>query len=920
MMFISYLSKYQKPSYLLQNILYFRWLLMNYIHVKSWSKTIGLSLIFSTIMTLSLGAAPLKIMMLGDSITEGLAAIPDLPDQNQSDYTQGLIQNPDNIGYRGELWRLLKEEGYVFGAADTNLDFVGNKTGGSNYTANNPGFDENHEGHGGYTSAQIRDGIDGWLTTTPTDIVLLHIGTNDPGKGIHIGTDNDSNQDANTTVNNVKKILNSIFTANPNTKVFVARTIEARRAYNFAIDNGNWRTVTLNNNISAMINNHIQTANIKMVNLESGAGIRYDPCGTTLGDMQPYDINGYYDFHPNEHGYKKMAQKWFDDMMASGWLPTISSYAPEHLWALEENIPSYTDGIGGNSATCAGLTCPTQVLGQVNNAQNFNGSQLLTVAPNASLDFTATESYSVSFWMNAENSATNQVVVGGGNTTVGYFWIGTNGSKLKFHIRGTNDDNSIDISLGEWTQIVLVKDAIQEKIFVYLDALLVSTLNSPQSSVVFANGLGIGNLNNGYFFNGSIDEVALYREALSSEEIQEQYSTQGGIIPDTQLPVITLIGGNTQEITIGTAYVELGASVSDNVDENLIVIVDASTVDTAAEGNYTVTYNVTDTAGNVAVEVNRTVVVTEIIPTNLINTETPLNTTSRGTIVNNNDGSITMTATSNNAYLYTRLSHSGYKGALSRDLVEGEHVTVKIKAKSSSLTSYIRSSYLDFPKTYFSEVNIYEEFVFEATVKENVSASAWLGLFTLQVGDSITVESIEILESLEPETNNLINTETPLNTTSRGTMINNEDASITMIATANNAYLYIRLSESGYKGALSRDLVAGENITVKIRAKSDALTSYIRSSYLDFPKTYFSQTNTYEEFVFETTVKENVSARAWLGLFTSQVGDSITVESIEILEVRDLEVDNTPPTITLSGVNPQTLTVGDTYYRAGSNC
>ena len=81
--------------------------------------------------------------------------------------------------------------------------------------------------------------------------------------------------------------------------------------------------------------------------------------------------------------------------------------------------------------------------------------------------------------------------------------------------------------------------------------------------------------------------------------------------PDTIPPVITLVGANPQTITTGDAYVELGATATDDVDGEItaFIVIDASAVNTAAAGDYTVTYNVMDAAGNAATEVTRTVTV-----------------------------------------------------------------------------------------------------------------------------------------------------------------------------------------------------------------------------------------------------------------------------------------------------------------------
>ena len=80
-------------------------------------------------------------------------------------------------------------------------------------------------------------------------------------------------------------------------------------------------------------------------------------------------------------------------------------------------------------------------------------------------------------------------------------------------------------------------------------------------------------------------------------------------LADTTPPVITLLGANPQTIEAGDPYVELGATALDDIDGDISgsIVVDASGVDTSTVGSYSVTYNVSDSAGNAAVEVARTV-------------------------------------------------------------------------------------------------------------------------------------------------------------------------------------------------------------------------------------------------------------------------------------------------------------------------
>ncbi|MCB0838384.1 MAG: DUF5011 domain-containing protein, partial [Bacteroidetes bacterium] len=79
--------------------------------------------------------------------------------------------------------------------------------------------------------------------------------------------------------------------------------------------------------------------------------------------------------------------------------------------------------------------------------------------------------------------------------------------------------------------------------------------------------------------------------------------------PDTTAPVITLLGVNPVNLTIGDTYIEAGATALDDVygDISTDIVIDASAVNTALVGVYNVTYNVSDPAGNAALEVIRIV-------------------------------------------------------------------------------------------------------------------------------------------------------------------------------------------------------------------------------------------------------------------------------------------------------------------------
>ena len=78
---------------------------------------------------------------------------------------------------------------------------------------------------------------------------------------------------------------------------------------------------------------------------------------------------------------------------------------------------------------------------------------------------------------------------------------------------------------------------------------------------------------------------------------------------DAVPPVITLLGAAAVEVPAGTTYTDAGATAEDNID-GALEPTSTSNLNTSVVGSYTVTYNVTDRAGNAAAPVSRTVNVT----------------------------------------------------------------------------------------------------------------------------------------------------------------------------------------------------------------------------------------------------------------------------------------------------------------------
>lgn len=68
---------------------------------------------------------------------------------------------------------------------------------------------------------------------------------------------------------------------------------------------------------------------------------------------------------------------------------------------------------------------------------------------------------------------------------------------------------------------------------------------------------------------------------------------------NTTPPVVTLTGSATVQLTVGDSWTDPGATAEDDTDGDLTgEIQETGSVDTAIAGLYTLTYSVTDAAGN----------------------------------------------------------------------------------------------------------------------------------------------------------------------------------------------------------------------------------------------------------------------------------------------------------------------------------
>ena len=157
--------------------------------------------------------------------------------------------------------------------------------------------------------------------------------------------------------------------------------------------------------------------------------------------------------------------------------------------------------------------------------------------------------------------------------------------------------------------------------------------------------------------SGAFTSVTLVGDFLAT--IDYVYDQGGGDLaialtnitpPDTTPPVITLLGNNPVDIDQGTSFTDPGATASDDHDGNVTSsIVISGSVDANTIGSYTLSYNVSDAAGNTATAATRTVNVIDVTPPLItLLGENPMEllqgtvyTDPGATAIDNHDGDIT---------------------------------------------------------------------------------------------------------------------------------------------------------------------------------------------------------------------------------------------------------------------------------------
>jgi hypothetical protein len=146
------------------------------------------------------------------------------------------------------------------------------------------------------------------------------------------------------------------------------------------------------------------------------------------------------------------------------------------------------------------------------------------------------------------------------------------------------------------------------------DCATYTELGATASDPCFGNITSSIVINNSAVNSGVIGSYTVtYNVTDAAGNVASQITREVNVIEVTA-PIINLIGDDPQIIEACSAYNELGATATDpcfNTDLTGDIIIDISNVDTNTVGFYVVTYNVSDSYGNAALEVTRNIEVVD---------------------------------------------------------------------------------------------------------------------------------------------------------------------------------------------------------------------------------------------------------------------------------------------------------------------
>lgn len=256
-------------------------------------------------------------------------------------------------------------------------------------------------------------------------------------------------------------------------------------------------------------------------------------------------------------------------------------------WKLDGNS---NDSKGSNNGTDTNVS---YVAGKYGQCASLNGSSSFFTVTNPSIQL---NNFTLSFNIKTTSTTYSTPVDNGWFTEgVNVFMEYQNNGTFNIGIRDggtvTQTANTTKvINDGSWHNIVITADGVNLKI--YVDGLLDKS-NSSNISATTSTTLYFGRRasTSDFFFNGLIDDIAIFSRALSASEVNELYQgmTLGEYLPNSSTKLLLHLNGNSTDssgngnngVDTDITYVDgkFGKCASFNGTSSNIAIADNNTLD-----------------------------------------------------------------------------------------------------------------------------------------------------------------------------------------------------------------------------------------------------------------------------------------------------------------------------------------------------
>jgi hypothetical protein len=209
----------------------------------------------------------------------------------------------------------------------------------------------------------------------------------------------------------------------------------------------------------------------------------------------------------------------------------VPNYVPSNgllaYWPFSGNTNDQT--ANANHLTNNGATLVADRNGTANAAYSFNGAGNYLEKTVPSFVFSPSGTFSISFWINRPSTTGGVAMMSGSGTANNFIWL-FSGNSIN-NVFGTNKQQSAWIwanspySLNQWEHFVCMY--INGVMRVYRNGVLeVSATYTHTGALSTALPFYIGKDIGTSYFNGSIDDIAIWNRSLTNCEIQKMYTSQ----------------------------------------------------------------------------------------------------------------------------------------------------------------------------------------------------------------------------------------------------------------------------------------------------------------------------------------------------------------------------------------------------------